>query len=409
MNIKLKKGSLETLLVFLLSPFLSIPLIILQLKRNDKIGTSLLSILVGLIAFLYIPAISNDKARYFERYTNYQSFSFSQFSQFQIGLQKPDFVFDFIIFFCSKLPIRLEFAFLILTWLCVFLLFKIVNTIIEHLKITNYNYLHIALLVIFSFSLPSLFSGLRFTLGACFLVYGFFALIFERKKAKGLLFIFLATQTHFSLLFFVPAIFLFMLDRTNRINYRLLFLISFVFLMIPSTIISQVFSSVALSESLDAKTSVYVAGDDFVSQNFDTDDGSLIIYIFRTLWYYVVLLILLLNNKRLIFDAWSKYFINFLYCLIFFVNFTYSFTTIFSRYTIVIRLFFLLYIVYQYLNKKSIWSKKIFYLIMGFYLLAFLVDIYVLRINFSNSLFSKDSLTFFQILLKKMTPYEFIK
>lgn len=409
MKIKCPKGTFETFIIFLLSPFLSIPFLLLQFKRKDRWASVMFSFLVGIIAYLYIPAVSNDKAKYYIRYEFYKNLSLSDFYNFLVSLKKPDFIFDFILFAARKYNIRLEFVFFALTFLCVYLLFNIINSIIEQTQSKSYNYLLVSVLTFFSFSLPSLYSGLRFTLGASILVFGIYQLLFLKNKVIGIILIIIATQTHFSLLYFIPALAIFSFDKFEKVDYRLFFLLSLLFLLIPTSVTSSIFSFMSLSESLDAKTSVYVDGKDAVSQNFDSNQSSKILYILRTAWYYMMLIILIFYHKKLIFNDWSKKFIYLLYIFIFFVNFTYSFTTVFSRFSIVIKLLFLLYIVYLYLNINTVFTKKVFYLILFFYALTFLIDVYILRINFMKSLFSSDNLLIIQIINKKINYNEFIK
>ena len=410
MKLKIKKGTVETSIIFLLSPFLSFPFILNQLKSKDRAGSLLLSFLVGLIGYLYIPSISNDKARYYERFELYSTFDFSSFTYFIFGLKKPDFIFDFVLYVASQLGIKIEFVFFILTWLCVYLLFLVINSIITSVKPGNWSYILISLLTLLSFSLPSLLSGLRFTLGATMFIYGVYSLFFTGAKAiRGILIIILATQTHFSLLYFVPSLFLIYFDPKSRLNYRIFFLISFIFLLIPSSITSQIFGSLSISESLDSKTSVYVNGEDFVSKNFDSNQNSILIYLFRTAWYYFMLAYLLYKNKSLIFNRMSEKLINIIYLFIFFVNFTFSFTTVFSRFTIVLKIIFAIFLIYKYLYTGNQSSKRELFLLLSFYLLAFLVDVFVLRFNLQMSLFSGENLSMLQILFHKISPNEFLK
>lgn len=409
MQVKLKKGTIETFFIFLLSPILSLPLVMLQLKRKDNLAGILVSFFVGLIAFLYIPSISNDKARYFERYELFKGMSFDNFLEFLTNLKKPDFIFDFILFLGSKSHIRIEFIFLLLTFVCVYVLFKIVNTIIKNSEPQSYNYLFVSFIILISFSLPGLLSGLRFTLGASIFIYGMFLLFFLQKNARGILVILLATQIHFSLLYFLPAIIIFGLDRLNKINYRMLFLASLIFLLIPSSITGTVLTSLSLSESLDAKTGVYVDEQDFVSQNFDTNQSSVLIYILRTAWYYATLIFLIFFGKRISKSGWGETIINLIYLFIFFTNFTYSFTTIFTRFAIIVKFSFLICLIYSYLNRQNKQLRKALYLLVTFFLISFLIDIYVLRYNFVQSLFSNYNLLLIQILDNKITHDEFLR
>lgn len=409
MKLGLRKGTFETIVIFIATPLLSLPLIFLQLRKKDQWGSVLLSLLLGVVAYNYIPSISNDKAKYYERYETFQDYTLSQFTEFLVSIKKPDFIFDFIIFFFSNLGIPLDFAFFVLTFLSVFTIFKIVNTIINKSTVAQYDYLFVSLMTLFSFSLPSLFSGLRFTLGATVFMYGVFQLLFKGNIRWGVIYLIVAAQIHFSLLFFLPAVLCVELDKRKMINYRILFLISFVFFLIPASFTGQLLSLLSISESLEAKTSVYVGSDDFVSQNFDSNQSSVAVYLLRTMWYYVMLAYLLIFHKKLSFDTWSSNILIFIYVCVFFVNFTFPFTTIFSRLTLFIKFLFLFHLLYQFFTQNNVFSKKALYVIFLFYVVTFIVDVNILRINFSESLFRRDSLTIIHMFYNKIIPNDFIQ
>src|SRR5690554_4585474 len=99
MKIKLQKGTFETCLIFVLSPFLSIPFIFVQLKRgNEKLMTFLLSIMIGLLSFLFVPSSGFDKTVYIKRYLLFKEYNFAQLKDYFIFGLKPDYIFDTIIY-----------------------------------------------------------------------------------------------------------------------------------------------------------------------------------------------------------------------------------------------------------------------------------------------------------------------
>lgn len=410
MKLSVKKNRFETFLIFIIVPLLSIPTILLQIIRKDKWGGYFTALLFGILGFLYIPSVSNDKTRYYERFELFKDYSFEDFRFYLFQLKKPDFIFDTIIFTFSKLNIPLEFAFLLLTSLCVILVLKIVNKVInlDYTK-NKFSYLYVVVLVCISFSLPGLLSGLRFTLGASILLYGFFQLLILKKKKLGFLTIFIASQVHFSLLFFIPLVLLLNSKFYSEFPLRLLFIISIGFFLIPASFTTQFLGFFSFSESLSSKTSLYTEGDDFISQNFDTNQGSYLMYLIRGAWYYVMIFILLLFPKRLEFDSTSTTLIKMLYLMIFLTNITYSFPTIFTRYILLIKMVFAIYLIYLYVLKNSLFTKQVFFLILLLYLMSFSVDVYVLRYNFIASLFSGNNFFLFNILSNKIEYNEFLQ
>ena len=79
MKAKLQKGTFETCLIFILSPFLSIPFIFTQLKRGYDKGTTLLvSLLMGLISFKFVPSSGFDKTVYINRFNEMSLFGIDE-------------------------------------------------------------------------------------------------------------------------------------------------------------------------------------------------------------------------------------------------------------------------------------------------------------------------------------------
>ena len=94
-----KKGTFETVLTFVVSPFLSLPFMFMQLKRgNDKYIVLLLSILLGFLSYLYIPNVTNDKVEYFSRYELFVNFNYADLLLYFAQIYRADFLFDHLIF-----------------------------------------------------------------------------------------------------------------------------------------------------------------------------------------------------------------------------------------------------------------------------------------------------------------------
>ncbi|MEC4114936.1 hypothetical protein VSO92_12570 [Myroides pelagicus] len=63
-----KKGTIESVILFVLSPIFSLPAILHNIAKGNEFGNRLLIIFCSLISFLYIPSFSNDKMWYLESY-----------------------------------------------------------------------------------------------------------------------------------------------------------------------------------------------------------------------------------------------------------------------------------------------------------------------------------------------------
>lgn len=375
---KYQKGTIEQLIIFSLSPFFSLPIIIYNLQKNNKFSYTLISILLGLISYLYIPAFSNDKTRYLERVVRFRNFDLTQFSNYILDSKKPDFVFDLLIYLFSSNNISVNFLFFFISFFSVFTVFFVFRKIL--INYTDKINLFSIFFVFLSISLPGLFSGLRFAFGSTMMLWAIYFLLFNRKLFLGILFSVLAVLTHFSMILLVPSVFF--IKYFRRINAYKLFLISLVFLFISEFIFSDILSQITFFKSYANKINDYTGNEDFLTSGFQRNIANLIMYYIKNIWIYIAYAFLIFNKKYDKEDLLTKL----LFILIAVVNLTYSFTTVFARYSSFIKFIFIVFLIKQYFllpNK----NRKIYYLFFIIFFFSFLADVYKLRFNLQVSLF----------------------
>lgn len=395
-KIKLQKGTLETIIVFILSPFLSVPFIFAQLKKgNDKIMTLLLSVIVGLLSFLFIPSSGFDKTVYIERYNTFLNYDFEQLKDYFLYGLKPDYIFDSIIYLFAQLNISFHYLFLCLTTLTVYSVFRFIKKTNE--KVTQqpfYYNIIFALFVLFSFSLPGLFSGIRFIFAGSIFIWAIYYLSIDRVWSKGVFYFAAAILTHFSFAFFIPSIIL-LIFWPKRINPKLLLLFSLVFLLLPMNFLQNIFESAELFESYSNKADAYL------TMERETTINAQVLTYLRNLWVYFSYIYILFINK----EKNNKILFIFI-VLLSFINLTYSVPIVFDRYLVVLKLLFASYLI----NSKNNGSIKniYFYIYFALACLSIFIDLYVLRPSIFASYSVSNMLTIAQVLSSKFNVVDIL-
>lgn len=385
---KFQKGNIEQLVIFSLSPFLSLPIVLYNLHKNNRFSQVLVSVLMGVVSFLYLPSYTNDKTRYLERFVNFKNLNLNQFFNYLIEIKKPDFIFDLLIFLFSSNGIRIHFLFFFLSFFIVYSVFfltkKILPNYLDKLNLTT------SIFILLSISLPSLFSGLRFALGGAIMLWGIYFLLYKKAFFIGGAILLLSVVTHFSMLFFVPAIFL--VKYIKRFNYYRIFLFSLSFLFLSEIVFNGVLSSFSFIDSYSNKINDYTQEGDFITEGLNRSLANRLMYYIKISWIYIAYVFLLINKRYDKKDLITKI----LFIFLSFVNLTYSFPTIYSRYLSLVKIIFMIFILKQFFY-KPIKNKKMYFLFYFLFLFAFLADLYKMRYNFQAT-FTQNLLTTVNIL-----------
>ncbi|QCX53676.1 EpsG family protein [Elizabethkingia sp. JS20170427COW] len=397
---KIKKGSFESLVLFCLSPILSIPVLIYNIFKGNTLSTKLLIIIFGLIGFLYVPTITNDKARYLDRYELFSKFTIHEFINFLAGIERPDFIFDISLYAFSYLNLPSQIFFFIV---CTFSTYSIIHISTKLVSVNlskEKKYGFIIFFILFSISLQTLFSGVRYYFGLSFLLWAIYYLILKKKTYKFILFFVLAICTHFSLIIFFPA-FLAIIFFPQT-NFRVLFIISLSFLILPKEVLGVLIENVSPTEAYSSKADQYL-DNDLIGEGIKNNIANAIVFYTRQIWIYVAYIYLIFFKKK---KENYDIILSLLFLIIFTVNLTFSVPTVFSRYSTFIKILFAVIIIKDFLKKKNINITYLFFLL---YLISFILDIYLLRENLVESLFFKEIITSIGLLTKSVTIQDIIK
>lgn len=392
---KLKKGSIESTLLFVLTPFLSIPVLFYNLKNRRSFSLVLLSLLIGFISYLYIPSFTNDKTRYIERLDLLTSYNLGEYISYLMKSNRPDFVFESLLYLFARLDWNIHYLFFAVTSFVVYSVFYLIRRIIWGENV-GLNILY-TILILSSFSLQGLFSGIRFIFGISLFLWGIYFYIFQ-KKSSGLLFILIACLTHFSTIYFVPALLLTRYKHLLNLNFYYLYLGSLFFLLLPPSFFISILGNVSVSEGYSSKIDTYTGDSDFVSNNLQRGFANQLIYYTRIAWVYFAYIYLAINKRYNRNSLVSQL----LFISIFFINLTFAIPTIFSRYLNFIKILFVLFLLFEsYTNPK--FKKREFWLFFCLFTLSFIIDIYLMRYNFQASLLNRNLLTIINVLSNQFT------
>jgi len=389
-NIKFNKIALLSAIIFIISPFLAIPFILLGIINKSKFSLQLMALLFGIVGYIYIPNLSDDKARYFELYENFKDSSFIELFAY-LMLQGQDFIFQSMFYWASQMNISAQYVFLIVTLISMSLILSVYYKITVRIPATKeYRFYFI---ILFFLALPyiDLFSGTRFMFAAAFILMGFYIGLIDRRKIAFLLLL-TASFIHFSTLVFIPVFCVLFFFPNHNVKYRLFFLMSLLFLVLPSSVILYVFDMIGLSGGLAVKKDAYLTGDDFVQNALDESYINRIIFSLEMLWICSMYIFLFFFSKI------NSLYKNIVLFTAGIINLFFSIPTIFFRYALILKLLFVFLLIAEiYVYRQKLWV---------YYFGSILICIFFFQIisglpNIVETYFNKDVLLSFSIFYKK--------
>lgn len=378
---------LLNLVLFIVSPFLSVPSVVYGVVKRSKISFVLLVFLFGIVSYLYIPNYSNDKTRYFEIYEMYKNSSFSELFYYYYA-NNQDFILQSMIFVASKIGVNAQFVFALVGIITMGILVFIFSKLFEKTAKKH----SILVLFLFLSSLPytDMLSGIRFMFAASFVIFAFYQGIVLKKKWLYIPLI-LATFIHFSTLIYIPIFFLVKYFPNKTKLYKIFFFVSFLFFIIPKSFIFSFFDSIGFQNGLQTKGSAYLEGDDFLSNALSI--GST----FTLFVFYFTLIVIFTIYVYLVIYKSDSVFRSIILLLAASMNVFYSVPTIFFRYGLVFVLFFIFLLIYE-LNFEN--KKKGLYFFCILFSVNLFINIIYTKDNIIKSIVNKDSLFMVTILDK---------
>ncbi|MFV0598198.1 MAG: EpsG family protein [Bacteroidales bacterium] len=391
-----KENNFHNAIFFLASPILSLPMTLYGIFKKSQFSLFLFSLTIGFLSYLYIPYMSDDKATHYFRYIDFSNMSWNQVAIYLTD--RPDFLFSIYLAIMSKIGFSYQIMVALISIASVSITFFIFDKLTRD---QNKYYFLSFILVFLTINILALFSGIRYYFACTLVFWAFYYLFFAEKKGKGFVLLFLASCTHFSTLLFIPVA-LFIIILKNKPNWaRVLFLISFLFLLIPrSEIFIQISNFGFLDNAIDAKLNTYLGESDFVTTGMENSSSAVIIYWGSDIWLYIAYIYLLFTWKQI------SPLRTILYCQIFFINFFYQAPTVFQRYILVIQFFFALLIIMELIKSDK---KKIYYLFLALFSIRFIFQLIIIRYIIFESYCNSDSLLLVTGLLREITDINFLR
>lgn len=381
------------ILLFLISPFLALPTIIFGIVKRSKLSLILLIVFIGILSYLYIPNYSDDKSRYIEIYENFKNWEYIPFILYNLS-RSQDFILQLMFKFGADIGIKVQIVFFIVTTISVGIILKIWYQVVFLLNFNKRDSLLSLLLFVTSISFLDLFSGTRFFLAASMALYAYFQGFFLNKNIKAILLLLISVNIHFGLLVFAFAYFFLKFTLHKDYVIKAAFLLSFIFLVLPKDFLMNVISSTSLDGALASKSEAYLKSDkDFVTEEIKQGGfGGMMIYFIQNIWIYGMYIYLFLKIKS------KEYYHLICFFLITILNIFYASPTVYFRYSLFIKMFFVLVLLFD-LKKYNTKKESVFFIIC--FICVLTTHIIVTRYNIHKSYVDQNSFYFLDILFKK--------
>lgn len=388
---------IERIFFFLISPILSVPVTLRGVYFKSFSSLILVALTLGLLSYLYIPTISNDKVNYIELYNLCEKYGFD----YLIGYLKngrPDFILHFLVYLFAYFGLSFSWLFFCVTSFTTGVCFYIFNKVGE--KLSSAEYFFGFLLVLFSFSLPDLFSGLRFYFASSFVFLGVYFGLLAKKKFSVLYFI-VAGLIHFSTFLFLGFYIILRLSTKSSRFYRNIFLSSLIFLLIPKSLVLPLFTNLGLDGVFEDKANIYLGETDFIESGISGGSSNyIVVYLMSISWSFFAYLYLLFKKHQ------ESIILNVVYLFFAGINVFYSITTVYSRYLLVVKFLFIILFIFEQSKEKNRWLQSLFLVSL---IINIISNIIVMRYNIIESFFNLDILLLLSIVFKNMSNESFIK
>lgn len=391
-NIEKLKLDFLTIVIYLISPILAIPTILLSLFKRTRYSIVNYSLLVSYISFCFIPESQWDKVRHIEFYEYVKNMSISEFFIYNFT-ESPDFIFRFLLYLGGTLGVRVHFVFFIVTFIIIYLILKIYDDFLKEQQIEKKHLWLLIPLFLLSFSYIDIISGFRYALAASFTMYGIYFGLVKKKQFRGIIFIILGIFTHFSVLLFALLYLIYpLISKISILSTKILLLVSFLFVLVPQETFLQIATSLGLGGALETKASIYLNNDNFeLASSF----AATFIRFFDIVWIYIITFIILLkkqtNNTYYRLLVWS----------LIATNTFVSFPIIYNRYALFLKFLIVLYFADRLVREQQ---NKILILFIWLFLVVALNQFIVMRNGYFDILFNSEKWIFwYQIFENKFS------
>ena len=386
-------------LVFAISPILGFPLMVIEIYRKNKSSVVLISLLLALLSFYWVPPSYFDKAHYIVFYEEYKHLDFSSFLSTVLS-KKADFIFYLILYLCASLNIKFYFCIGFITFITSYFIHDFFFKMSSIFTVDKSTFIWFFLGITISISFAYFFSGIRFYLAISIFLKSLFYLNTKQKKKFIFLFI-LSVMTHFGTIAFLPAILLHSVFNKKARIIKLLFILSFVMLFITRELLLSLLDFGFFGEIISHRINVYLDESDNVERQLA--DGSAyftIKYYLAYCFHIIALLFSVLNIKRN-----DNYFLIVLVCLMT-VNIFGSAPFLFLRLSLVANttIFFVLLFLSDK-NSISKFRRQTILLIVPVVAILFLLDVALFLPSFSKYSSFTDFISLFSVFFENIPDY----
>lgn len=276
--------------LFILFPVLFLPAVFVEIYNKRRYAFLLLAIFMGLLSMFYYP--QGDQYRYMYDLANYRYYSIDElFSTSSVLAFRNINIINIALYFASKFCLTLEqfrFLLIVFSYLVMFNLFNKLNEKYFLKGLTHDK--HFTIFIIYFLSIPFYYIcyGFRAGLGACFLTCGICYFIME-NRFKAILFLILASFSHFFYYFYLFIIpFLSCFRRNIKIKKVLLLCLSIFLLFITPLLIAFFYGK---NDFIDLMIDVYIKGEwgtEFVWNRFNLMERFLVNGFVAFICYYII-------------------------------------------------------------------------------------------------------------------------
>lgn len=373
--------------LFILVPFLTIPLIFLGMvvdKKNGGVYAFLLALSFAILAYNFKPNELQDLYKYY--YLMENQYSVMPFSEYiTIMFTNNKFLFIFICYIISKIGnySLLQFFIVLITYFIVF------YTILDYArikKISTYKAIFMIIVFIGVFYFINFFSGLAQFFGIALGFLPFYLEYIKEKKGIRYKLLYLLPLFIHSSLIVIPILRLLMCFDFRKIR-KYIYIALGILIIYPSMmfVLIKIFQNNIFLASLLSKASMYLV-DNFKTWNFNYGKFAMIL----TAFYCIVYFITAKQMRKKIGDKFCDAIQIILLTLLAFIQYF----DIFTRFSNLAILFMNIYIL-QYLNLNRKTNIAIYLGLIVLFVIGMTINVEVFLQNDFNNIFANIGMNIF--------------
>lgn len=179
--------------LFIISPLLSLPFLIRDIKKGHYYALYYLAFFMSLLAYLWTP--SGDLYRLYEEYERIKTMSFGEVLEISVF----DYVANILMFLLSKTGLNFEWYRLLQCFICYSLIFSVIKDIVDNNKYANDPNVKFEIFLVFFGLLQfgTFLTGSRFPFSTAMMIYGMYK-VFYKNHNLSVFWMVLAGLCHYS-------------------------------------------------------------------------------------------------------------------------------------------------------------------------------------------------------------------